>query len=199
MWWAQLLNVIAAIHGTGVAAATNSYESIATVSVGSGGASDITFSSIPSTFKHLQIRGIARSDVANSDIESLAIRLNSDSGSNYAYHLLQGNGATASAAGASSVAAGIVGAEPGNSHTSGIFGGYVIDILDYANTSKTKTIRSLGGVDTNNNGTEKGQVRLSSTLWNSTTAVNQITLKNGGTFVRGFVQYSSFALYGIKG
>ncbi len=178
---------------------TSSYESIATVTVGSGGSATVEFTSIPATYTHLQVRCISRSALSSSDIDSLAIRFNSDTGNNYAYHSLTGDGASVTASGAASQAAGIVGGEPSNTHTSGIFGGYVIDILDYANTNKYKTVRSLGGVDTNNTGTEKGQIRLQSTLWLDTSAISTITFASGGSFNRNLVEYSSFALYGIKG
>jgi hypothetical protein len=177
----------------------SSFESIQTVNVGSGGTSTVSFTSIPATYTHLQVRCVARGDGAFSDIDSLAVRFNGDTGNNYAYHSLTGNGTTASAGSGVSQPAGILGAEPSNTHTSGIFGGYVVDILDYTNTNKYKTIRALGGVDTNNTGSEKGEIRLQSTLWLNTSAINEITFKSSGGFNRGFIEYSQFALYGIKG
>ena len=74
-----------------------SYESIATVNP-TGGASTISFSSIPSTYTHLQIRGIARR-ASGTGLADISIRLNSDTGSNYAMHDLQGNGSAAAAQG----------------------------------------------------------------------------------------------------
>jgi hypothetical protein len=71
-----------------------------------------------------------------------------------------------------------------------MFGALVIDILDYTNTNKNTTIRSLGGYDANGS----GYLQLESMLWNNTAAINQIVLGTGG-----WAQYSSFALYGIKG
>lgn len=68
----------------------------------------------------------------------------------------------------------------------------VVDILDYANTNKNKTIRVLAGVD--NNGS--GEVALNSGLWPSTSALNTIKIL---TTSGNLNQYSSFALYGIKG
>ena len=174
------------------------YESIASVTVGVGGESSVAFTSIPATYTHLQVRCISRSALSSSEIDSLAIRFNSDSGNNYAYHSLRGGGASVTASGAASQPAGIVGGEPSNTHTSGIFGAYIIDILDYANTNKYKTVRSLGGVDTNDTGTEKGEIRLQSTLWLNTSAISTITFASGGSFNRSLTQYSSFALYGIK-
>ena len=164
------------------------------VQVGSGGSSTITFSSIPSTYKHLQVRVISRTNYTGSGggIENYA-RFNSDSGSNYAYHVLSGNGASAGASASTSQTNLVWGYSPRSADTSGIFGAYVVDILDYANTNKYKTTRSLAGEDYNGSGT----IRFWSGLWQSTTAIDTITI----TPISGnsFVQYSSFALYGIKG
>ena len=70
-----------------------------------------------------------------------------------------------------------------------IFGTFIVDILDYANTNKYKTMRALDGFDANGS----GYAVLWSGNWRSTSAVSTITI-TGGTFA----QYSSFALYGIK-
>ena len=161
--------------------------SIATVTGGAGGASSVTFSSIPSTYTHLQIRGITRN--ANAD-DSTGIRLNSDSGSNYARHFLRGNGTSATAAAASSVSAmeGPFTAYSGT--TANAFTGVIIDILDYANTNKNTTIRALGGADLNGS----GAINLVSGLWMNTAAVNTISIFAGSGNI---VEYSTFALYGV--
>ena len=179
------------------------YESIATVSVGSGGTSYIDFTSIPSTYTHLQIRAICKSNQTGTsgEFEGLAVRFNSDSGSNYARHFLRGNGSTASAGASTSQTFASIGLEPdtGYSSVSQMFAGQVIDILDYANTNKYKTIRLLGGFDSNNTGTNVGAINFGSGLWMSTSAITSIRFASGGSFDRGFTQYSHFALYGIKG
>lgn len=169
-----------------------SYESIATVTVGAGGSSSISFSSIPSTYKHLQIRGIGREQSGGFD--QIYMQLNGDTGNNYAKHQLSGDGSTASAGATASTNNISVSANPGPNQSSNIFSGSVIDILDYANTNKYKTVRSLAGVDANGS----GYVWYASGLWQNTNAISSITLypSGGGT---GFVQYSSFALFGIKG
>ena len=80
-------------------AAHTSYESIATVTVGSGGSSSIDFTSIPSTYTHLQLRMTARCTAqSGGNPTNVYLRFNSDSGSNYAWHQLAGNGSAASAA-----------------------------------------------------------------------------------------------------
>jgi hypothetical protein len=188
-----LLNQIAAIHGTGVAASTTSYESISTVTV-STAVSSISFTSIPSTFKHLQIRGIARTSVADTR-ESIKLTFNSDTGANYARHSLWGSGSAASAFGASSQNYVLLTDFAAANATSSIFGAAITDVLDYQNTNKYKTVRSLGGVDLNS--ATDVYDGLNSGLWMNTNAVTSITLTpfSGSNLT----QYSQFALYGIKG
>jgi hypothetical protein len=171
----------------------SSYESIATVTVGSGGSANVEFTSIPATYTHLQIRGIGQSSRTGTNRSDLLVKFNGSS-TGYAYHYLQGNGSAAAAAGASSQTYGTVvsNAIPAQDYTSQ-FGAVVIDILDYANTNKNTTLRGLGGTD--NNGA--GAIALGSTLWNNTAAITSIELTIDGAY--NFKQYSQFALYGIKG
>jgi hypothetical protein len=191
MWWARLLNVISGLlSGAGAPASTNSYESIATVTVGAGGSSSVSFSSIPSTYKHLQIRALSRTDRAVTYTSNI-IRFNSDTtNSNYSQHELTGSGSAASAGGGANSA--IYTLIPGTSTTSNVFEGEVIDILDYADTNKYKTVRILSGYD----GNGSGQIFFGSGSWRNTAAISSISF----TATSGnIVQYSSFALYGIKG
>ena len=184
---------ILGIYASSMKGESNSYESIATVTVGGGGSSSISFTSIPSTYQHLQVRGIARSTRSQTG-DYIALQLNSDTGSNYAYHGLTGDGSTASAYGLATQTFMDVERAAAASATASVFGASVFDILDYANINKYKTMRNLGGFD--NNGS--GEIYLTSGLWLNTNAVTTITLKvQGGT--SNFAQYSSFALYGIKG
>lgn len=164
---------------------TNSYESIATVTVGSGGSSSITFSSIPSTYTHLQIRGIGRDSSSNGEWK---IEFNSDTTTtNYYRHGVYGDGAGAYAF---AVNNNTVAPMAYTGETANSFGAYVVDVLDYANTNKYKTVRTLGGKDLNGS----GQEGLYSNLWKNTNAITDITIKIvGGS---NFAQYSQFALYG---
>jgi hypothetical protein len=176
-------------------AAAGDYESIATVTVGSGGSSSVSFTSIAADWTHLQIRGIVRSSRSNSgNGDTLSIQLNSDTSSTYPWHYVRGNGTAASAS-----------AGTGNTFMdfqrvadagagSNIFGVAIIDILDYTNTNKNTTVRSLAGYD--NNGS--GVVALNSGLWTTTSAVTSITITASGG-AQTISQYSHFALYGIKG
>jgi hypothetical protein len=159
---------------------------IAMVEVGSAGAADITFSSIPSTYTHLQIRCTALLSASDNDYR---MQINGDTGSNYSRHYLLGDGSAASAAGIGNTDMFLVGynaASYTNSTAS------IIDILDYANTSKYKTARALAGVDKNGG----GYMFLLSGSWRNTAAITSLKIyPNAGIFN----QYSQFALYGIKG
>jgi hypothetical protein len=185
-------NIAAGLYGTGAPpVAPSSYESIATVLL-SGNQSTVTFSSIPSTYKHLQLRWTAKTDRADTD-DVVLMQFNSDAGSNYAWHWLRGNGSAAIAsatANASNIA--IQYGASGNSGATNTFGNAVMDILDYGSTSKYKTVRSLQGFDLNGS----GWIYLESGLWQSTSAITSIVLDQ--QYGSNFTQYSSFALYGIK-
>lgn len=166
------------------AGAANSYESIATVTVGSGGSAYVEFTSIPSTYKHLQVRFIGRS----SGSPDTQVQYNGDTTTtNYRSHLLYGDGASVTASTIANTAyVGYV------ATASNIFGVSVVDILDYANTNKYKTTRTLAGYDANGS----GYAILYSHLWLSTSAISSLKIyPNSGNFT----QYSHFALYGIKG
>ena len=190
--------ITAGLFSTGTAASTNSYESIATVTVGSGGSSSISFSSIPSTYKHLQIRCLTQDNRATFGMSGFDIKFNSDStATNYAYHLLNGDGSVAGAGGAANTLIHVY--DSTGTTTGGSFGATIIDVLDYQSTNKNKTVRSLGGIDFNGViAGYGGRVTMISGLWmNSSTAISSIQIvPNLGT---SFNQYSSFALYGIKG
>ena len=180
-----ILGILAS--GGAAAGAATSYESIATVTVGAGGAADVTFSSIAATYTHLQVRGIARSTSTECDVK---VQLNGDTGSNYAYRRMYGTGSSVGADGSSGQTTMFYCGRI-NAGTS-LFGANIIDILDYTNTNKYTTLRALMGFDANGS----GYVSLGSGLWNNTNAVTSIKLiPHAGNFA----QYTHFALYGIKG
>ena len=185
-----MLNNIAALYDSG-AVAVGDYESIQTVTVGAGGSSSISFTSIPSTYKHLQIRMFARSNRATNP-EFLKINFNSDTGANYSWHYIYGQGASVAAGAGASATYMFSEYYGGAAQASGVFGAGITDILDYANTNKYKTIRDLGGYDNNGD----GSISFQSGSWRNTAAVSSIQITpGGGTTIQ---QYSSFALYGVK-
>lgn len=151
----------------------------------------VTFSNLAtyaSTYKHLQIRAVARSSNASTRTE-LAIRLNGDTGNNYAGHSVYGFSGSVLSGWEANVSRMIVGFLPAANATSGMFAPAVIDLLDpYA--SKNKTLRSLNGVQVD------GLVILASGAWFNTASLTSITaLPLAGSFVTG----SRFSLYGVKG
>ena len=172
----------------------SSFESIATAT-GTGSSSTITFSSIPSTYQHLQIRGITRCTTTTPEPGNTYwdITLNSDTGANYATHRLNGNGTSATALGLSSQnVARIYSLGSRGSETNRI-GVCILDIHDYASTTKNKTIRAIGGIETNGSNSE---ISLTSGLWVNTSAVSTITITVGSG---NFATNTSIALYGIRG
>jgi len=184
--------ILGGLIGSFATASTTSYESIATTTLGSA-ASSITFSSIPSTFKHLQIRVLARSSRSDQIGSFSNMTFNSDTSANYFWHFMNGNGSSTQAIAGTSRSAVEVNRYATASDSSNVFGVIVIDILDYQNLNKNKTVRYLGGFD--NNGS--GEIYFGSGAWNnSSTAISSITLTEGSG---NLVQYSQAALYGIKG
>jgi hypothetical protein len=166
-----------------------SFESIATLS--GSGVSTVTFSSIPSTYKHLQIRALN----TVSDGSRWSMRFNGDTGNNYWMHYLLGNGVNASASSSGAVSDQINGVIHGGGTTT-----YpavaVMDLIDYASTTKNKTLRLMTGTD-DNGATGYHFLYLKSGLWMSTSAVTSITIFN--TSSTNGSTGSTFALYGIKG
>jgi hypothetical protein len=187
----MLNSLIGIIASSGGVTVSNSYESIATVTVGSGGSSSITFSSIPSTYQHLQIRFLARGTASLDDIFG-ALTFNGVGGTSYAAHDINGDGSAVTAQAFTSRADAVINLINGANRTSGVFTAGVMDILDYANTNKNKTMRHLVGYD--NNGS--GFITLQSSLFANTSAITSATISASSG---NFAQYSSFALYGIKG
>jgi len=187
-----LLNNVVGVLSPYIAPSTNSYESIATVTVGSGGSSTITFSSIPSTYTHLQIRYIARGTTSATNT-GLWIYFNSDTAANYSAHQLYADGSTvgSNAYGGNPTSSTYVGYITAATATASAFGVGVIDLLEYKNTNIYKTVRSLEGNDKNGS----GNMNLRSLNWRSTSAISTIVLQ---AETGNLAQYSQFALYGVK-
>lgn len=188
MWWVELLNsFVSVLDSGGAGGGAGAYESIATATP--SGTSTVSFTSIPSTYKHLQIRISAITSASGGSFRGT---FNGDTTSaNYIGHYLDGLGSSVVAGSNSGVGwmsfgltyAGMVTTYPNVS---------IVDIHDYASTSKNKTVRSFAGSDENG----AGSVDLVSGLWISTSAINRVDVVTGsGTFQTG----SRVSLYGIKG
>ena len=164
------------------------FDSIQTYTLGSS-QSSITFSSIPSTYKHLQLRITCQASGTFGGTTGLS--MNGNTTSNYTYHVLVGNGSSVTSVGYTLNTAIPVG---NGIQQSGVNGVAIVDILDYTSTNKYKTVRSLSGVDNNSTG---GVVTLQSGALftgDGLSAVSSITLTPQSA---SFIANSSFALYGI--
>ena len=171
------------------------YDALSTVTVGATAVSSITFAGIPTGYKHLQIRAIGQTSRGTYGNDQMTMRINGDTGSNYSSHILTGDGSSASASGASAQTSINLSFKLGTT-VSNAFGAFIIDVLDYANISKNKTVRNLAGVDIN--GTIAGyggEVELSSGGWYSTSAITSLTFTPTNA---NFTQYSQFTLYGVR-
>lgn len=169
-----------------------SYESIQTVDVGAGGVSSITFSSIPSTYTHLQIRWLAQCSNSAQSPENMGFRFNSDTGANYTRHYIDADGATATSGANTGLSQAYSVLAQTSATYPNAFGIGYMDILDYTNTNKYTTTRALAGMDYNGTG---GNIQFTSDLWLNTAAITTINIR---PLTGTFKQYSSFALYGVN-
>ena len=184
-----LQNFTLGTFSQGAAGGGAAFESIATAT-GNGSVTSLDFNSISSSYQHLQLRCIfQRNGGTQLDV---GLRFNSDTGSNYSMHSLSGDGSAVAAAGSANTSYINAGIGSGTS-TSNIYGVAIMDILDYASTTKNKTVRTFTGVDKNNT---EGSVKLYSGVWRNTNAITSITIYTFGDAIN---TNSTFALYGIKG
>lgn len=173
------------------------FYSIATINP-SGSTSNVTFSNIPQDYTHLQLRvSTKEANNGTSNWYGLEAQFNGDTGSNYNDHFLityavTGGGAQTNVAdnavNATKLYFGIPSRGNGDDVT---FGGFITDILDYTNTNKFKTTRTIGGFCFN---ATPNRLDLISGCWRSTSAVTSISIN----FAGNYANYSSFALYGIR-
>lgn len=161
---------------------------IASVTVGSGGASTIDFTSIPSTYTDLCLKISARNTSAINNYD-MVLRFNGDSGSNYNVRAIQGNGSTASSftSGSQGYIANIN--IPGNNLTANTFGSTEIYVPNYAGSNQKSL--SIDAVTEDNNAST-GLIRVMAGIWTGAAAINSITL------YQNFAQYLTAVLYGIK-
>jgi hypothetical protein len=176
--------------GGGVA---SDYELIESVILGSS-QSSVTFSSLDtysSTYKHLQIRFVSKDTVVQTDAAGFWVKLNADTGNNYAWHRMRGQGSAVSSQGVSSTGRILAGITNHASSAANSFGAGVIDILDAFSTTKNKTLRGIsGGI-----GSPPTEINLNSGLWLSTSALTSINISGDSSLASG----SRFSIYGIKG
>jgi hypothetical protein len=178
------------ISGSLSSAPTNSYFPIASYTVPATAQASITFAGIPQTFTHLQIRGTARSSNGSANGDSISVSFNENT--TYRSHYLYGEGSGSGQSGTDTIR-NYVGRAPSASDLASVYGAFVCDILDYANTNKYKTGRSLLGFDENGVG---GSIFLTSFLYQDTAATTSLTFTIYGGYL--FNEYTNISIYGVN-
>ena len=167
------------------------YDLLETINITAEGSS-FSFTGLDSysDYQHLQMRMILGKGDSSGNLNSFYLRFNSDGGTNYNSHQLTGTGSAVSANAFTNEALVRLTEVKSRNGNNGIFGAVIVDILDFSDTNKYKTVRYLGG----GNNTSEQKITLGSSAWRSTSAITRID------------NYSSFAgpgsrisLYGIKG
>ena len=167
------------------------YDALATVTLSAATAS-ITFAVIPSGYKHLQVRVLGRNTIANTTEDDLLMKFNGDTGANYTIHYVGGDGVNPFVAGVGTRSDPRAGFTVDGNALASTFASNVVDILDYSNTNKYKTTRTLAGSERNG----AGRIMLESGVWMNTAAITQIVFTSSNS--SNFAINSSFALYGVK-
>ena len=194
----MLNSLIPIIASSGGSVAGAAFESIATVTA-AGGETLLSFTSIPGTYQHLQIRGLYRDSrtTNSSGVLSLKMQFNSDTtDANYAEHNLYGSGSAVAATGSTSYPYIGLGISTGPSGQTTTYGANIIDIQNYASTTQNKTSRIFAGSNQNSTTANDERIQVESALWLSTTAITRIDLRS---IYVSFAAGTTFALYGIKG
>ena len=166
-------------------AAGNTYEAIATQTLGSAAAS-VTFSSIPGTYTDL-VLVVTPASSAQKDVD---IRLNGDTGTNYSHTVLSGNGTSAISSRTSSNASAYITYYAATNTTLGN-SVFIVNFMNYSNTTTYKTMLARA------NNASTG-VDAAVALWRNTAAITSIQI--GPNLQQGTNTWSTgstFSLYGI--
>jgi hypothetical protein len=162
---------------------------ISSVTVGSGGASSIDFTSIPATYTDLMVKCSIRDTTAGVGAY-LYLRFNNDSGANYSSKTIEGNGASAGSYSNTTQTKMLFWNTTGGGATANTFGNAELYVPNYL-SSNQKSV-SMDTVAETNATTE--YMDLVAGIWTGTAAITRLTLLPDA----GFAQYSTAYLYGIK-
>ena len=164
----------------------NTFTLIASSTVGAGGAANISFTSIPSTFTDLCLKVSTRD--ANANVTTyLTVGFNGST-ANFSIRGLGGNGSSANSW---TTPANFLGDGVGANATASTFNNMEFYIPNYAGSSNKSW--SADSVGENNGAT--AQNSLVAGLWSQTAAITSITLY---PLTANFSQYSTAYLYGLK-
>ena len=170
----------------------NTYKLIASSTVGSGGAANIEFTSIPATYTDLCLKLSARASNAGN-WEWIGVQFNNDTASNYSARYLYGIGSGSTASGSDSSTAIRVIYIDSNNATASTFSNTELYIPNYA-SSNYKSV-STDTVMENNSST--AIVSLNAGLWSSASAITSIKMTVQSA-TADFMQHSTAHLYGIS-
>jgi len=193
--------ILGVVASSKLSAVPGDFQYIDSYTVSGGSTNTITFSSIPATFTHLQIRGVVRSGTSGY-YDNTNIRFNGSSGGTaYNMNVLRSNGSTAQSAtyinqSQAYVEAGYVACA---NTTTGTFSPIIMDLYDYTDTNKYRNGRLVMGYENNGSGGDnydKGMQTTQYWNWQSSAAIYQIAVS---TTTNYWVAGSTLALYGIKG
>jgi hypothetical protein len=142
----------------------------------------------------LQVRAVTRDTATINGTAGVWFWANSDTGSNYSWHRIKGGNGSIVSENSVSTTRILAGVGARNGDTANIFGATIFDILDFANTSKNKTVKGLSG---NNSSVllSGSEAELLSGAWASTAAITSVNISADNLFMAG----SRFSLYGIRG
>lgn len=165
------------------------YESIASTSVGTA-TGTISFSSIPTTYRHLELRIFGkRSTAAQGDV---AMRFNGDAGSNYSYLYTQTTNTTRSTAllGSTALRFGYV-----PEIATSTFGFLVAQIPNYRSSYSNRSVHASGGYYNTSMTTDIGIVSHHHGQWNQQSPITSIdVILASGLFAVGTI----VSLYGLR-
>lgn len=165
------------------------FELISAVTVGSGGAATIDFTSIPSTFTDLCLELSLRTSYSSNFI-SAQVTFNGSS-SSYSQRMVYGDGSSALSASGSGSYLDWSAYGTGTTATASTFGNGQIYIPNYAGSAN----KSIYADSVSENNATQALAGMTAGFWSNTAAINRITLTgNGGNIA----QYSTAYLYGVK-
>jgi hypothetical protein len=168
---------------------SNTFVAIQTVTVGSGGTTNIDFTSIPATYTDLLLKLSGRSSRSGTEMEEFRLTFNGN-GSNYSERQLRGNGTTAVVQAFSGASIQQLG-QPAATASASVFGNWDIYIPNYAGSNNKSHL--LDGVTENN--ASAAYAYLEAGLWADTAAITSIRITAGSYLA---VEHTTATLYGIK-
>ena len=170
----------------------NTFELIASSTVGAGGAANIDFTSIPSTYTDLCVKFSIRTNRTGSVEDAIRIQFNGSGGTAYTSRMVYGSGTGAASTNYTSTAYTVSFSTSTADTTANTFGNGEMYIPNYAGSTNKSTSSDL----VSENNATAATAGLNAGLWSNTAAINRVTLTpNSGTL---FNQYSTAYLYGVK-